>query len=274
MKLEIRIYGWLLKAYPTSFRLEFETEMLQVFKLQNMQARLEKRLLSFWLSTVFDWISSVAHQRFLRKGESMNWLQKLGAISSFLFGLEILAYIFLKLLHVNLLSSIDFLTLIARETPVLHGFLFSFLGIGIIAALPHQKNRVELFGIGAFSVGWIYSALILPSYLPEDPNVNLTMLAIFSTILLFGILAIIFARVRLARGKLIWSEMPIVSRALIVFCLFNFFLPTVLPQFFMSEPSIYSVLGRSINALGWMSLAFGIWHSKPFQPHSPNAISS
>jgi hypothetical protein len=69
MKLEIRIYGWLLKAYPTSFRLEFETEMLQVFKLQNMQARLEKRLLSFWFSVVKDiFLSAIReHTRKRRK---------------------------------------------------------------------------------------------------------------------------------------------------------------------------------------------------------------
>jgi hypothetical protein len=34
MKLELWVYKLLLQAYPKDFKLEFETEMLQVFKLQ------------------------------------------------------------------------------------------------------------------------------------------------------------------------------------------------------------------------------------------------
>ncbi len=47
-------YRFLLRAYPKDFRLEFETEMLQVFKPQLEDAKLEKRIFSFWFRTVTD----------------------------------------------------------------------------------------------------------------------------------------------------------------------------------------------------------------------------
>jgi Clp amino terminal domain, pathogenicity island component len=47
-------YKFLLRAYPKDFRLEFESEMLQVFRLQHKAAKLERRMLSFWFCTVKD----------------------------------------------------------------------------------------------------------------------------------------------------------------------------------------------------------------------------
>ncbi len=54
MKLELWVYKLMLQAYPKDFKLEFGNEMLQVFKPQLEDAKLEKRMISFWLYTVKD----------------------------------------------------------------------------------------------------------------------------------------------------------------------------------------------------------------------------
>ena len=274
MKLETHIYGWLLQAYPKDFRLEFSQELQQVFRLELENAHLERKTLMFWISTVFDCLSNATRERFFGKGNAMNWLQKLGAISSFFIGFETLAYIVLKLLHVEFISSMEFISLTSKINPVMHRILLFFLGVGIILALPLQKNRVESFGIGAFSIGWIYCALILLSYSPDDPNINLTIIGIFSALLCVGVLAIIFARVKFLQGKILWSEMPLVARTLIVATLCNWLLPTVFEALLTIQSNVYSVLTPSITILGWMALAFGIWHSKLSQPSTTNLISS
>ena len=274
MKLETHIYGWLLQAYPKDFRLEFGQELQQVFRLELKNAHLERKTLMFWISTVFDCLLGAARERFSRKGDAMNWLQNLGAISSFLFGLEALMFLILNSLQGNLLSSFEITYLTSAMNPFLHRILLFLLGIGIILALPSQKNRIELFGIGAFSIGWIYCTLILLSYSPDDPNINLTVIGIFSAILSLGVPGIIFARVKFVQGKIIWSEMPLVARALIVLSLCNWFLPNLFEVLFTFQSHIYSILTLTINVIGWTALAFGIWHSKPSQPSTTNLISS
>ncbi len=62
MKLETRIYGWLLRAYPKEFRLDFETEMLQVFRVQLEVAKLERQVFSFWLHTLKDTLFSIIRE--------------------------------------------------------------------------------------------------------------------------------------------------------------------------------------------------------------------
>ena len=272
MKLELWVYRLLLQAYPKDFRLEFENEMLQVFRSQLKDAKLEKKLPAFWLKTVFDCIFSAVHQRFSRKGEHMNWLKQLGAISSLLFTVETLASLILRLLHSDFLTSSTYFDIQTRILPLVHRGLLALLGIGIVLALPAKKNRVELFGIGAFSIGWMYCAVILLSYSPDDPNLNMTVLGIFSALLPIGIFAMIFARVKLVQGKIIWSQMPLVARALIVLTLCNWLLPNILVV--LLSWNTYSNLTPAINALGWMALGFGIWNSKPLQPSKPNLIPS
>ncbi len=272
MKLELWVYRLMLQAYPKDFRLEFGHEMLQVFKLKLKHAKLEKQLPAFWLNTVFDCILSAVHQRFLRKGERMNWLKQLGAISSLLFTVETLAFLILRLLHSDFLTSLTYFDIQTKILPMVHRGLLALLGIGIVLALPAKKNRIEMFGIGAFSIGWNYCAVILYSYSPDDPNLNLTVIGMFSALLTIGILAMMFARVKLVQGKIIWSEMPLVARALIVLTLCNWLLPNVLVV--LLNWNTYSNLTPMINALGWMALGFGIWNSKPSQSSTPNLISS
>ena len=55
-------YKLLLRAYPKDFRLEFETELLQVFRLQHHQAKLENRIFAFWFRTLNDTLSSIIRE--------------------------------------------------------------------------------------------------------------------------------------------------------------------------------------------------------------------
>lgn len=274
MKLEHWFYKLLLRAYPKDFRLEFGHEMMQIFQLELRDAKLERRTLMFWISAFVDCLCGATRESFFGKGANMNWLRKLGAISSLLFAFESLASIILRLLHSDFLTSLTFFDVETKILPLVHRGLFALLGIGIILALPAKKNRVELFGIGAFSIGWIYCAVILLSYSPDDPNLNLTVIGIFSALLTIGILAMMFARVKFVQGKIIWSEMPPVARALIVLTLCNWLLPTIFEALFTVQSNTYFNLTSTINVLGWITLGFGIWNSRPLQFSPPNLISS
>ncbi len=112
----------------------------------------------------------------------MNWLQKLGAISGFLFAFETVAFIILRLLHFDFLTSSGYFDFATTILSLVHRGLLALLGIGIILAFPVKKNRVEQFGVAAFGIGWIYCAVILHSYSPDDPKVNLTLIGVFSAL--------------------------------------------------------------------------------------------
>lgn len=64
-------YKFLLRVYPKDFRLEFETEMLQVFRLEHKAAKLERRIISFWFCTVMDTFSSVLREHQKRRKPPM-----------------------------------------------------------------------------------------------------------------------------------------------------------------------------------------------------------
>lgn len=70
MKLELWVYKLLLQAYPKDFRLEFGHEMLQVFRLQFEDAKLEKRILTFWFRTVKDIFLSAFRERTQKQRKS------------------------------------------------------------------------------------------------------------------------------------------------------------------------------------------------------------
>ena len=60
-------YKLLLRVYPKDFRLEFETEMLQVFRIQLERAQLEKRVFSFWFCTFKDTFVSAVRERIQKR---------------------------------------------------------------------------------------------------------------------------------------------------------------------------------------------------------------
>ncbi len=71
MKLEFWVYKLLLQAYPKDFRLEFGNEMLQVFRLELKHAKLERRMLMFWVSAFMDCVCGTTREWFFRKDTGM-----------------------------------------------------------------------------------------------------------------------------------------------------------------------------------------------------------
>ncbi len=269
MKLETRVYGWLLRAYPKAFRLEFGQEMLQVFKLQFENAQLEKRTLLFWISTVFDCVSSVIREQFFRKSESMNWWQKLGGLSSFVVACTCFTLSISNLLRNPGRAMPDFL-----ETFFAINFLICFplILIGVFRALPSQKNRLEWFGI------FIICSDLLLGILCYFLGILYPQIGEYlSYIFLVSLLAISLARVKINQHGLLWSEIPNVSRALI-FMLLSSWLAINVHSFIDPFYRVFNGRGDIISpifmALGFVTLALGIWHSKPSQPSTPNLISS
>lgn len=72
MNLSVRLYGWLLFAYPLEFRRAFGEQMVQVFRdCYRAEAR-SGSLPGFWLRTVLDLVLTAAKERFVTKGTFMN----------------------------------------------------------------------------------------------------------------------------------------------------------------------------------------------------------
>lgn len=84
MNFSVRLYGWLLVAYPLDFRREFGNEMLQVFRdCYRAEAR-ARSLPSFWLRTLLDLVLTAAKERkeiFMnRRSDAMAILTCIGII--------------------------------------------------------------------------------------------------------------------------------------------------------------------------------------------------
>ncbi len=280
MKLETRIYGWLLKAYPKAFRLEFETEMLQVFRLEIKNVQLEKRALLFWIATVFDCLRGVAREWFFGKGERMNWFVKFCGLSSLIFASSLFADAGFRMFHRPGHITADFSSTIFN----ISGGLILFTAIGIFLTLPKRKTRLEWFGIGATCV-----SVIIQNLFAMFGNHDLEANNRFGFLFLIGYLAICFARVRFHNTSLDWSEMPKISRSLLVVMLFfvlainasSIFAPVFEALHYLggltNKNVIYNrgdIISSILMGLAFVALAFGIWRSKPSQTSTPNLISS
>ena len=75
MNVSVRLYGWLLFAYPQEFRRTFGEQMLQVFRDCYRVEALRGSLPSFWLRTLLDLVITATKERTDnsgRKGMFMN----------------------------------------------------------------------------------------------------------------------------------------------------------------------------------------------------------
>ena len=300
MKLETRIYGWLLRVYPKDFRLEFGQEMAQVFRLDLEKAKLEKRTLMFWISTVFDCLYGATREWLFRRGESMHWLRGMAIFFGLLAALQgilfpiVAVYVVQNLILFTIpalfpTSSIPFFNI--NEI----GFLI--IQIAVFLSLPSSKNRLEWFGFITFNFMFILGVFlpyIFGSFADNFANPNSIIYKIILFIEAISLLSMIFARVKYKNKKFDFREMPRISKILILYFLSIFFMIPI--RFWIYEnldfyssffnignsevyfPSIISfgnlkvylpniaVTGDLIGIFfSNMILVFGIWISKPAQ---------
>ena len=278
MKLETRIYGWLLRVYPKDFRQNFETEMLQVFRLSHENAQLERWTLMFWVVTVFDCLSSATRERFFRKGESMNWLRNVAIFFCLLFALEILVALTSDVFHFH--NPFGIILPSPLEKPILIFGIVGFLVIhvGIFLSLPLIKNRMEWFGIITFFIIFIYSSLpnFFENTFPFSTNKNIIIWFYF-LIFALSLFSIIFARVKFKFSRLDLLEVPIISKILVIY-LISIFIPQIIIYLTDTSNNLTSFdlfISDIMNLLQYLALAFGIWISKPIQTTQiPKLISS
>lgn len=269
MKLELWVYKMLLQAYPKDFRLEFETEMLQVFRLQIEDAKLEQRTLMFWVSVLMDCVCNATRERFSGKGENMNWLQRLAVFFSLLFAFEGLLELISKLLHFETL-----LTFISPNPIEIWLNMFYFVGIfsiylGMFASLPKKRNFMEHLSISTLIVFFILT--ILPRILKNSSSWidgdNIFSIIIF----VIGFLGIAFARIKIENRGVNFSEIPFISKIFSIYFLISFLIPAIMMSL-LSNNSIsnLSYLFVFISLLGYLVIAFGIWRSNQTNPSTPN----
>lgn len=108
LNISSRLYGWLLLAYPSEFRREFGSQMLQVFRdCYRAEAR-GGSLTTFWLRTMLDLVITAARERADssgREGVFMN-RRKAGIALLGCVGIIVIAFLLLTYGRRNEISSI------------------------------------------------------------------------------------------------------------------------------------------------------------------------
>jgi hypothetical protein len=278
MKLELWVYRLLLQAYPKDFRLEFKHEMLQVFRLEFENAKLEKRTLMFWVSVLMDCFCGATREQFFRKGERMNWFVKFCGFSSLILAISFFVETIFRMFHTPGISTANF-----SQVLLVPRIAFIFLAsLGIFGALPAQKNPWEWLGIGSFCL------VVALQVFFQATNENSYLYNLTNFVFLAGFLALILARVRFQSTGLDWSDVPQVSKSLMVMIIcfsLGLYASTISAPVFetlhylrgFTRSSTIENRGDIISTLclsiAYCALSFGIWRSKPTQPNTPNLIS-
>jgi hypothetical protein len=90
MNFSVRLYGWLLVAYPLDFRREFGNEMLQVFRdCYRAEAR-SGSVVTFWFRTLLDLVLTAAKERADNSGRDGVFMNRRSDVMVFLIALGII----------------------------------------------------------------------------------------------------------------------------------------------------------------------------------------
>ena len=306
-------YKFLLRAYPKEFRLEFEAEMLQVFRIQLEHAQLEKRAFLFWVSTVFDCLRGAAREWFFRKDNDMNWLRNLAIFFCIVFAFQSLffqiggVYFVNGLIPFDIVMPFGFFDFLYPTVFIVSNYIgFFVIKIGVFLSLPFQKNVLEKWSLVLFLLIFILNQLfsIFRNRVPEITSQDILMWNISSIFEGLGCVFIIFSRVQFRNRKLYFTQLPVISKILIVYFLFHIFMIPI-QSWVRSPEHSYSIdfnlgfldiyfpsivkIGNSViyipnistfyilvnMFISNMILAFGIWVSKPRQTTQiPKLVSS
>jgi hypothetical protein len=176
----VRVYQWLLNAYPTQFREEYGQHMLQVFRdccLRTVCQGGQKGLVRLWVFTLLDFIRSVLEQHLQKETDmSKSTFVKLSGwafiVGSFAF-ITILSGSFAGSLIGSILIAVGMLGLRARYGEIVGSFGRNILLIGVAGMV---LTYVSL------SVLWEVEAMYLLPF--AGPAVLLAGLTLFGLVAL------------------------------------------------------------------------------------------
>lgn len=99
MKVSVRLYGWLLLAYPQEFRRAFGNEMVQVFRDCYRAEACSGSVPSFWLRTLSDLVLTAAKERADSTGRKRIFMNKRSDVMVLLASVAIIVIAFLLLTY-------------------------------------------------------------------------------------------------------------------------------------------------------------------------------
>lgn len=149
--LSIKVYGLLLNAYPTKFRREYGTQLIQLFRdccVQTFQQSNYKGVLKLWFITILDLVQSVISEH----------LQKEIQMKAEDIRLAGLALIFGGINFIIVFISFSFNIFIALVLMVF--FCIPLLAVGLLGISKRYGEKVGWFGRSILLLGAILGPII------------------------------------------------------------------------------------------------------------------
>lgn len=160
VKLSVRVYRFLLAAYPREFREGYGEDMQQVFLDQSRRAYRQNNLLWFWIVMLFDWSKSLIEEH-IQKETNMSkptfirisgWAMVLGALAYFYLYLIIYLDMNKPLLHLSpIYGEIGYFAGLYAGT--------SLVALGLLGLRARYKEAVDVAGKNVLIVGAIFGPL-------------------------------------------------------------------------------------------------------------------
>jgi hypothetical protein len=160
VKLTVRVYRFLLTAYPREFREGYGEDMQQVFLDQFRRAYRQNNLLWFWIVTLLDWSKSLIEEH-IQKETNMSkstfirisgWAMVLGALA--FFYLCLIAYLDMNnpLLHLSpIYGEIGYFAGLYAGT--------SLFALGLLGLRARYKEALDDAGKNVLLIGAIFGPL-------------------------------------------------------------------------------------------------------------------
>ncbi len=258
--LAVRVYQALLLLYPKGFREAYAKEMLLCFQQNLKDAAREKRLLTFWMATLWDLCSSSLQVR-MSGGVKMNWA-RVGAVAA---GLALLATLVQVVvvqfcsLRSECMSQDVFLGITTSFSLTVLNF-FILLGVYTTG----NRGRLEKFAVALYAVFSVLSLIMIKMKISiASTPVTLFLLAVFFAlpVIAYGLLS----------GKIYSQGKRLVAVSATLFCLVEILLLVIFPWLVTHFEGnailqIYNGM-RAIKLLTLAVLALMLWRSS--QPQKP-----
>jgi hypothetical protein len=149
MKNAIRIYNFLLRFYPRSYRETFGAQMMQTFsdQYEEVQASEGQVSIHFWLWTIADEIQNIVR-------EQMSWLPQVNHFVKVSIGKLILSAVFLLPLY-PIFVLVFIRTSLALPHPSVSGFSALFALAAVLLVLP---------GVASILVSYLLASTIAATF--------------------------------------------------------------------------------------------------------------
>ena len=171
MNISIRLYGFLLFAYPAEFRREFRDQMLQVFRDCYRHEARSGSLLRLWLRTLLDLLFTAAKERIECAGRNISMNRRTDAIA--LLGCVGIIAISFLLLYYGKRNEVSSILIFGY---VLDALIITGIVGNLIVFVLNKTTKLNPLRTALWTFAVVHGALLLFAIAfvsPLDPRFNL-----------------------------------------------------------------------------------------------------